>query len=249
MKRTEADVVIVGAGFSGIGVAIALQSAGIDDFWLLEKGKELGGTWRDNTYPGCACDVPSQLYSFSYAPKSDWSRVFAPQSEIQDYTIDVADKFGVLEKIRFESEALEISWDDHDQTWTVTTPNEIFVARFVVGAQGPLHEVRIPEIAGLNRFKGNFFHSARWDHGHDLRGRRVAVVGTGSSAIQFIPKIQPQVEKLNVFQRTPGWVLPKPDHAIPPAERWAFENVPFFQKGLRKRITREPKRCVNATVP
>ena len=229
-------VVIIGGGFSGLGIAAALKRRGIDDFVVLEKSERLGGTWRDNTYPGCACDVPSQLYSYSFAPRADWSLFFAEQTEIQEYTLDVATRFGLVQHVALDTEALETRFDEEREVWVIQTNHGVIESQFVVGGQGPLHEPRIPDLPGLDAFSGTVFHSARWNHEHDLSGRRVAVVGTGSSAIQFIPKIQPQLEHLVVFQRTPGWVLPKPDHEISRAEIAAYRHVPGFQKLVREAI-------------
>jgi len=234
MKSTR--VAIVGGGFSGLGVAIRLLQRGIRDFVILEKAAQLGGTWRENTYPGCACDVPSHLYSYSFAPKSNWSRVFAEQPEIQAYLLDVAARYDLAPHVRFETEVVRGRWDDAHARWHLETNREPYVADFIVVAQGPLHEPRIPDLPGLKDFAGTMFHSAEWRHDHALEGRRVAVIGTGSSAIQFVPKIQPRVDKLFLFQRTAPWVLPKPDHRIPPIEQWALEHVPAFRRTLRGSI-------------
>ena len=229
-------VVIIGGGFSGLGVAIQLLERGIKDFVILEKAKQLGGTWRENTYPGCACDVPSHLYSYSFAPKTSWSRVFAEAAEIQAYLLEVAKTFGVDKHVRLETEMLSTRWDRARRRWTVETNHGPIEAQFIVMGQGPLHEPRLPNVPGLDTFKGTTFHSARWNHKHDLTGKRVAVIGTGSSAIQFVPKIQPKVAHLTLFQRTAPWVLPKPDHVIPAAEKWALENVPGLRRTLRGAI-------------
>ena len=233
MSFTKVRTLIVGGGFSGLGVARELLQRGDDDFIILEKAPRLGGTWRDNTYPGCACDVPSHLYSYSYAPNPEWSRTFAEQGEIQRYLERCAEDFGVRPYVRLSTEAESIEWDAEQREWRVETSEGPYRARFVVGAQGPLHEPRIPAIPGLDGFEGEVFHSARWRHDLALEGRRVAVVGTGSSAIQFVPRIQPQVERLHVFQRTPGWVLPKPDHATPAVERGAYRHVPGLLRAIR----------------
>jgi cation diffusion facilitator CzcD-associated flavoprotein CzcO/NADP-dependent 3-hydroxy acid dehydrogenase YdfG len=226
-------VIIIGAGFSGLGLAIALRRTGITDLVILEKGSEIGGTWRDNTYPGCACDVPSQLYSFTYAPKHDWSRVYAPQPEIRSYTLDLAQRFDLVPHIRCSAEVRSATWSDQESRWTVETTQGTFQAPVLVSAGGPLHKPRIPRFPGIDTFTGRIFHTARWDHSHDLTGKRVAVVGTGSSSIQLIPKIQPDVAQLTLFQRTPGWVMPKLDHAIPAVERAAFRYLPGFQRSYR----------------
>jgi len=229
-------VVIIGGGFSGLGVAIELLRRGIRDFVVLEKADQLGGTWRENTYPGCACDVPSQLYSFSYAPKPDWSRVFAGQPEIQRYLLDVATSQGVLPYVRFGAEVQSARWDESVQRWVVATSAGTVEAQVLVSGAGPLHEPRVPAIDGLERFEGTTFHTARWRHDHDLRGRDVAVVGTGSSAIQLVPEIQPEVGSLALLQRTAPWVLPKPDHAYPPVETAMFRHLPGFQRAYRGAI-------------
>ena len=229
-------VIIIGGGFSGLGVAIQLLNKGITDFAILEKAKQLGGTWRENTYPGCACDVPSHFYSYSYAPKTSWSRVFAEQAEIQAYLLEVAERFKVLPHVKLETEALRTDWDPIRRRWSVQTNKGLLEAQFIVMGQGPLHEPKLPNVPGIDTFTGTTFHSARWNHAHDLRGKKVAVIGTGSSAIQFVPKIQPKVERLTLFQRTAPWVLPKPDHAIPAAEEWALRNVPGLRLALRGTI-------------
>lgn len=227
------EVLIVGGGFSGIGVAVRLLQRGLRDFVLLEKSERLGGTWRDNTYPGCACDVPSVLYQYSFAPNAGWTRVFAEHREIQAYTLDVAERFGVLPHVRAGTELLRATWDGALGRWRVETNRGSFAARFLVSAQGPLHEPRVPALEGLETFRGVSFHSARWRHDVDLRGRRVAVIGTGSSAIQLVPKIQPLVKELMLFQRTAPWVLPKPDFEIAPRTRDLFRRAPLLQRLLR----------------
>ncbi|WP_303760099.1 NAD(P)/FAD-dependent oxidoreductase, partial [Alcanivorax jadensis] len=206
------DVLIVGAGISGIGLAIRLKEAGFGNFVILEKAADLGGTWRDNTYPGCACDVPSALYSYSFAQKPDWSRAFAGQAEILDYVRDTANRHNIPGFIRFNQAVDRAQWRESKNLWEVQTGDQLYLARTVVACSGYLHEPIIPNIPGLKDFRGKLFHSSRWDHDHDLSGERVAVIGTGASAIQFVPEIQPKVQHLTLFQRTPQWVLPKPDH-------------------------------------
>ena len=208
------DVLIIGAGISGIGAAIRLREQGIDNFAVLEKADSLGGTWRDNTYPGCACDVPSALYSYSFAQKPDWSRFFAGQAEILDYVQDTARRHDVARFIRFGEPLEEAVWDEGGNSWVVRTSQRTYRARAVIACTGYLHEPIIPDLPGLQAFPGTVFHSSQWDHTHDLRGKRVAVIGTGASAIQFVPAIQPQVSELNIYQRTPQWILPKPDTAL-----------------------------------
>ncbi len=229
---TTVEVLIIGAGFSGIGAAIKLKQAGIDCL-VLEKAAEIGGVWRANTYPGCACDVPSSLYSYSFAPKPNWSRVFASQPEIKQYITDTATHFGVLEAVLLNHEMLESRWLEDSREWQVTTSQGEFRARFVIVAGGPMHKPAIPAIPGLDNFGGSRFHSSQWNHEVDLAGQRVAVIGTGASAIQFVPAIQPKVAQMTVFQRTPHWVLPKFDKPVSKKmQRW-LARVPLFQKLVR----------------
>lgn len=226
----HAEVAILGSGFSGIAVATELKKAGIEDLILLERADTLGGTWRDNHYPGCACDVPSHLYSFSFAPKSDWSRSFASQAEIRAYLERCADALDVRRHILFGREVVEAAWDDARALWHLRTrTGEAFAARALVMAVGALSNPAYPRLRGIERFRGAQFHSARWDHDYDLGGKRVAVIGTGASAIQFVPQIQPKVARLYLLQRTPPWVLPKDDRAFASWEKAAFRRVP----GLR----------------
>lgn len=216
------DVIVVGAGISGIGAGIRLQKAGFENFVILEKAADLGGTWRDNTYPGCECDVPSALYSFSFAQKPDWSKTFAGQSEILAYVRDTAERYGVTRFIRFNQGVEKASWNEAQGFWDIKTADQKYRARTVITCGGYLHEPIVPNIPGLKDFDGKLFHSSRWDHAHDLSGERVAVIGTGASAIQFVPKIQPQVKSLNIFQRTPQWVLPKPSRDLSDLEKRVF---------------------------
>lgn len=227
------QVIILGGGFAGIGAAIKLREAGITDFVLLEKASELGGVWRENTYPGCACDVPSALYSYSFAPNPKWSRVFAGQAEIKQYLQDVADKHDVMRHVKFQHEALSAGWSDAASCWLIQTSQGEFRARFVIMACGPMHEPVLPQVPGLDSFSGEIFHSSQWRHDIDLKGKRVAVVGTGASAIQFVPAIQPMVAQMTVFQRTPHWVLPKMDQALPPLIQALFKRLPLVQKAVR----------------
>lgn len=227
------EVIVLGGGFAGLGAAIKLREAGITDFLLLEKAGELGGVWRENTYPGCACDVPSALYSYSFAPNPSWSRVFAGQAEIKRYLQRTAEQHGVLPHVRFHHEALSSHWSDADGCWIIRTTAGEFRARFAIMACGPMHEPVYPDVPGLKEFAGEIFHSARWRHDLDLRGKRVAVIGTGASAIQFVPEIQPLVGKLTVFQRTPHWVLPKMDQTLPPLVQRLFKRLPLTQMALR----------------
>jgi cation diffusion facilitator CzcD-associated flavoprotein CzcO len=229
-------IAIVGAGFGGLGAAIRLKQRGFDDFVVLERAARLGGTWRDNVYPGCACDVQSHLYSFSFAPNPDWTRTFSPQPEIWAYLERCADTFGVRERIRFSTEVRGASWDQRERRWTIETDGEELTADVLISAAGPLNEPAIPKLAGLETFQGAAFHSARWPAGFDPAGRRVAVVGTGASAIQFVPEIQPRTGHLTLFQRTPAWVMPRNERAISDTERRLFRAVPFAQKLFRTGI-------------
>ncbi|ADJ50803.1 flavin-binding monooxygenase-like protein [Amycolatopsis mediterranei S699] len=230
-------VVIVGTGFSGLGQAIQLEKAGIRDYVILEKATEVGGTWRDNSYPGCACDVQSHMYSFSYEQNPGWSRSFSPQPEIFGYLKRVADKYRLREKIRFGVELTGAHWDERERRWTATTRDgREFVAQFLVSGVGGLHIPQIPELPGIAGFKGQTWHSARWNHEYDLRGKNVAVVGTGASAVQFVPKIAPDVAELTLFQRTPPWIMPKPDHAMPSWAQTLFKRVPGTQRAYRNAL-------------
>jgi cation diffusion facilitator CzcD-associated flavoprotein CzcO len=234
LNEVHVEVLIIGAGVSGIGAAIRLRQAGIDDFVVLEKAGDVGGAWRENTYPGCACDVPSALYSYSFAPNPDWTRAFAGQAEIWSYLHQVAIEHGVTPRIRFRSEVLSATWNEAERVWRVESTRGIYTARALVAAAGPLHKPSVPDLAGLTTFAGKMFHSAEWDHGYELAGKRVAVIGTGASAVQFVPEIQPRVAKLHLFQRTPSWVLPKPDHAIPAIEGAVFRHFPQTQRAVRE---------------
>jgi cation diffusion facilitator CzcD-associated flavoprotein CzcO len=229
------DIAIVGSGFAGLGAAVRLREAGREDFMILEKGDTLGGTWRDNTYPGCACDVQSHLYSFSFAPNPNWTRTFARQPEIRAYLERVADRFGLRDRIRFGAEVAAARWAD--KGWELRLADGSTVhARAVVWGTGALHQPSVPDIPGLDEFTGTAFHSAQWRHDHDLTGRRVAVIGTGASAIQFVPAIQPEVASLALFQRTAPWVLPKPDRPVPAALRTLYRAVPAVQRLQRAAI-------------
>src|SRR4051794_4135761 len=227
------DVLVVGAGFAGIGAAIKLEENGFTDFAVLEKAERLGGTWRDNTYPGCSCDVPSALYSFSFALNPHWSRVYGEQPEIQDYLERTAEEYGVTRRIRFGTELLDARWSRDETRWHLTTSRGPYTARVLIAGAGPLHEPNLPDVPGIDSFEGTMFHSGRWNHDHDLSGERVAVLGTGSSAIQFVPLIQPKVGRLHLFQRTAPWVLPKFDRDIKPREKNLYRRFPGVQRALR----------------
>ncbi|MFL5896032.1 MAG: flavin-containing monooxygenase [Thermoleophilaceae bacterium] len=232
----ETGVAIVGSGFSGLAMAVELKRAGRDDFVILERARDVGGTWRDNSYPGCACDVPSHQYSFSFAPNPDWTSTFSPQEEIYDYLRDVANREGLLPHVCFGCEVEEASWDDRAQRWRIRTSAGELEARALASAAGPLSEPAIPAIPGLRDFEGAMFHSATWDHEHDLSGARVAVIGTGASAIQFVPQIQPRVEALHVFQRTAPWIMPRPDRPLRRIERAVYRRIPAAQRAMRAAI-------------
>jgi cation diffusion facilitator CzcD-associated flavoprotein CzcO len=235
MHETHVDVAIVGSGFAGLGAAVRLRGAGREDFLILEKGDSLGGTWRDNTYPGCACDVQSHLYSFSFAPNPDWTRTFARQPEIRAYLERVADRFGLRDRIRFGAEVTAARWTGRGWELRLADSSQVH-ARVVVWGTGALHQPSVPDIPGLDEFTGTTFHSAQWRHDHDLAGRRVAVIGTGASAIQFVPAIQPRVASLTLCQRTAPWVLPKPDRPVPAAMRRLYRAVPGLQRVQRALI-------------
>ncbi|AWB93595.1 flavin-containing monooxygenase [Aeromicrobium chenweiae] len=228
------DIVIIGTGFSGMGMAMKLRASGREDFVVLEKAQDVGGTWRDNTYPGCECDIPSHMYSFSYELNTDWSKSFSGQPEIWSYMRKVADEQGIRPYIDFGVEVTGATWDEDRRVWTIRTASgEDYEARFVVAGVGGLHIPNIPEITGAETFEGPRFHSAQWDHSVDLKGKKVVVIGTGASAIQFIPIIAQETSQLTVFQRTPPWVLPKNDKPTPEWRKKLFAKVPGAQRAYR----------------
>jgi cyclohexanone monooxygenase len=229
-------VLVIGAGFAGLGTAIKLDEAGEPDYLVVDKGDSVGGTWRDNTYPGAACDVPSQLYSFSFAPNPAWSRSFSPQPEIHAYLQRVAEQSGVLDRFRFGVAVEDAAWDDDEHVWQVTTSAGTVTADVVVSGSGGLSEPKLPDIEGIEDFAGEIFHSARWNHDYDLTGKRVAVVGTGASAIQIVPEIAEKVAHLDVYQRTAPWVIPRRDREYTRWERLAFRHLPLVQKAYRTAI-------------
>jgi cation diffusion facilitator CzcD-associated flavoprotein CzcO len=233
MGEREVRVAVIGAGMSGIGAAIHMRRTGIEDFVVLERGSEPGGTWRDNTYPGCACDVPTALYSYSFAPKPDWSRAFAPQEEIRRYLLDVAAEHGVADRIRCDTDVLAAEWDEGRRRWLIQTSSGDYAARVLVSATGPWSEPVIPDLPGMDSFEGKVFHSSRWDHEHPLDGAKVAVIGSGASAVQFVPEIQPEVESLTLFQRTAHWVLPKADRPLGRRTHAIFRRYPAAQRAVR----------------
>ncbi len=229
-------IIIIGSGFSGLGTAIHLKGYGEEDFLVLEKEAGVGGTWWVNHYPGCACDVESHLYSFSFELNPEWSRLYATQPEIRDYLNHCADKYGVRPHVRLNTAVQRLEWDAPRRRWRVATDAGDWTADIVVSGMGGLSKPALPDIPGIERFRGHAFHSQRWDHDYDLTGRRVAVIGTGASAIQFVPQIQPQVQRLDLYQRTPPWIVPKPDRPIPPWKQRLYRRWPAAQKLVRGAI-------------
>ncbi len=218
---------IVGGGFGGLGMAIRLKQAGFYRFTIFERGESVGGVWRANTYPGAACDVPSHLYSFSFAPGHRWSRRYAPQEEILAYLEGLADDFGLRPSLRLDTEVVRAEFSQSEGTWTVETDDgEAHEFDLLVSACGQLSEPAVPEIPGIEGFDGHVFHSAEWDHDHDLSGRRVAVIGTGASAIQFVPEIAPRAAHVDIYQRSAPWILPKSDRRYADWEQRLFRRVP-----------------------
>jgi cation diffusion facilitator CzcD-associated flavoprotein CzcO len=234
--RRHVHVLIIGSGFSGLGAAIRLRKDGRDDFLVIERGSEVGGTWRDNTYPGAACDVPSHLYSYSFELNPNWSRSFSPQGEIQEYLRSVATKYDVIDKHLFDTEVTLAAWDAGTDTWRVDTTSGNFTADVLVGAVGALCEPALPDIKGIETFRGEVFHSARWNHDAALAGKRVALIGTGASAIQIGPAIARDVAHLDVYQRTAPWVMPRHDRSYSALESLAYKHVPLLQRAAREAI-------------
>ncbi|HYF28688.1 MAG TPA: NAD(P)/FAD-dependent oxidoreductase [Baekduia sp.] len=225
--RPDVEVAIIGAGFGGLGAGRALTRAGFDDLVLLDEADGVGGTWHWNTYPGVAVDIPSFSYQYSYAQRADWTRVYAPGQELKAYAEHCADAFGLRPKIRLRTKVAQAAWDDAGRQWSLALGDgSTMTARHVVGATGVFAQPKPPEIAGLETFRGATVHTARWDHDVQFAGRRVAVIGTGASAVQLIPAIAAEVADLTVFQRTPVWCLPKPDAALPEPLRWALGKLP-----------------------
>ncbi|WP_153141011.1 flavin-containing monooxygenase [Paraburkholderia agricolaris] len=233
----ETDIAIIGSGFAGLGMAIRLRQAGMTDFIVAEKAESVGGTWRDNHYPGCACDVQSHVYSFSFAPNPRWTRMFARQPEIRAYLEACTQQFGIQRHLRFGHELASAIYDETRHRWQLTFANgQRWSARVLISGMGGLSRAAIPNIPGIEKFKGKAFHSQHWDHTYPLEGKRVAVIGTGASAIQFVPQIAPRVSHLNLFQRTPPWIMPKADRAVKPFEQWLFRHLPFTQKIMRSAL-------------
>lgn len=228
------EVLIVGAGFAGLGSAIRLRQAGVEDIVILERGNRVGGTWRDNQYPGAACDIPSNLYSYSFAPNAEWSRGYAGSAEILRYIDSLVEDFGLMPLIRFNHDVTGLSYDEGRALWQVRTgAGATLEARSVIMAAGPLSNASFPAMTGIDSYQGHKIHSARWDHGYDFSGKRVAVIGTGASAIQIIPELVKQAEFVKVFQRTPGWVLPRPDYAAPDWSKRLMQRFPAAQRAFR----------------
>lgn len=230
------DLIIVGAGVGGLAAGVMARELGLR-FSIVDRGTTVGGTWRDNTYPGCACDVPSHLYSLSFAQNPDWTRSYPRQPEIEAYLEGLSDSLDLRRQIEFGCEVTAVVWDDHLQIWTICVADgSVRRARSVIMATGPLSRPSLPDIVGLDEFRGSMFHSARWDHSQDLRGERVAVIGTGASAIQFVPEIAPIAAQVTVFQRTAPWVLPRDDRPAPRWRRSLYRSVPFLQRLHRWRV-------------
>ena len=241
-------VLIVGAGFGGLAAAIELRRHGITDVTILEKGADLGGTWFYNSYPGAACDVPSHLYSFSFAQRRDWSCLCSPQQEILEYLHQVAREHGVDGLVRTRQAVTACRWDDAACTWTVETAGgESYEAEALILATGQLHQQHRPTIEGAETFAGHSFHSAEWDHTYPLAGKRVAVIGTGASAVQFVPEIAPEVQRLTIFQRTGNWFLPRRSRAYPAAAKAAFRLIPGLQ-AFRRRFVFEYGESLTAMI-
>ncbi len=231
------DIAIIGSGFSGLGMAIRLKQEGLGDFTVFEKADSVGGTWRENHYPGVACDVQSHLYSFSFALNPQWSRMFSPGPEIRRYLEHCAEHYGITPHLRLGTEVVRASWQDADRQWLLELADgQTHRARVLVAGMGGLSRPAMPQIPGLANFQGTAFHSVEWNHDYDLRGKRVAVIGTGASAIQFVPQIAPFVADLQLFQRTPPWVMAKPDRDVSALEHWLFERFPLTQKLVRAAI-------------
>jgi cation diffusion facilitator CzcD-associated flavoprotein CzcO len=227
---------IVGAGFAGLCAAIKLQEDGETDFLVVERGSDVGGTWRDNTYPGAACDVPSQLYSFSFAPNPDWTSSYSPQPEIQAYIKKVAERANVLDRFVFDTAAEEAAWDEETHQWVIRTSAGTVRANTLIVGAGGLSEPKLPDIEGIDSFQGELFHSARWNHDVDLTGKRVAVIGTGASSIQIVPELQKVAARVDVYQRTAPYVVPRNDRTYTRVERALFQRIPALQKAYRTGI-------------
>src|SRR5262245_16726011 len=231
---SSTSIAIVGAGFGGLGMAIQLRKAGITDFVILEKATSIGGVWRDNTYPGAACDIPAHLYSYSFAPRFRWSRVYAPRRDIYRYLQECFRVYGLARHLHLECEVKNARYEEPRGIWRLhTTAGASLQARTLITATGQLNRPAYPDIAGLREFDGKIFHSARWDHDYDLRGKRVAIVGTGASAIQFTPRVARKAAQVYLFQRSAAYVLPKLDHRFSPLQHRLFDALPFLYRVAR----------------
>jgi cation diffusion facilitator CzcD-associated flavoprotein CzcO len=235
-EREPLAVLIVGAGFSGLAMAIRCRQAGIGPLQVIEKADGVGGTWHDNTYPGAACDIPSHLYSLSFAPKADWSRMYAPQAEILAYLRETAERHGLMPLIRLGTAFSGATWDEGRALWRVETDRGPILARAIVSGMGGLHHPAFPDIPGREAFAGKAFHTAAWNHDVDLTGKRVGVIGTGASAIQVVPELAKIAAHLTLFQRTPPWIMPKHDHAIPERARQRYRRLPLARQLERARL-------------
>jgi cation diffusion facilitator CzcD-associated flavoprotein CzcO len=231
---SDFPIVVIGAGFAGICAGIRMKQEGIESFTIFERASDVGGTWRDNTYPGCACDVPSHAYSLSFEPNPDWSHKYSPWHEIKAYLERITDKWRLREHMRFDTEIVDARFDEKTGLWSLTTNHgEVVRARWVVSCVGGLVDPAYPDIEGIHAFEGEIFHTARWNHDFDLTGRKVAVIGTGASAVQVVPSIADRVEELQVYQRTAAWVVPKRDHLYSEAERARYRRFPWLLEASR----------------
>ena len=230
------DVAVIGSGFGGLGAAIALRKRGITNVALFERASDLGGTWRDNRYPGCRCDVASALYSFSFAPNPKWTNTYSYQHEIWQYLSNVADRYQLRELVKFDHDVSDISFDPTHRLWRISTNHGDFEAKCVILATGGLSEPRLPEIAGLSTFAGTIMHTARWDESVELAGKRVGIIGTGASSIQVVPRLAPIAGQLEVFQRTPSWVLPHMGRPVLERTKRLFSLLPFAQRVVRAKV-------------
>ncbi|MEV6277123.1 NAD(P)/FAD-dependent oxidoreductase [Nocardia sp. NPDC051832] len=237
-ERPDYEVVVIGAGFGGIGMGVELRKAGIHNFLIVDKNSDIGGTWHANTYPGVAVDIPSVYYSFSYEPPKQWSRMFAPGAEVKAYADQVVDAYGLRSRIRLNTTVVGGEWDEQRQLWRGRTDTgEEVTSRFVVGAVGGLEVPKLPEIEGIDKFAGKVVHTAKWDHDYDYRGKRIAVIGTGATALQLIPELADIASRLTVFQRRPIWVVPKADFPIPELAKNIMVNVGPLRRAIRAAVT------------
>jgi cation diffusion facilitator CzcD-associated flavoprotein CzcO len=251
-KTIHVDVLIIGASPSGLSTCIKLKEQGVTNTVILDMANRIGGTWALNDYPGLFCDVPSEMYSLGFAPNPNWTRTYAPQAEIQKYLENVAHEFAVVDQINLNTQVTDADWDEKKQHWLIKTANGVqYMAKFFVPATGFIGEAKMPEFPGQAKFQGTMFHSGMWNHEYDLTGKRVAVIGSGASAVQFLPAIQPLVKELISFQRTPSWVLPKPDFAMPKVVNKLFKKIPLLQKVVRESalLSLEPSLPIFMRIP